>query len=407
MKILIANWVYNWGSTGYILRDLKNGLTCFGWDVRTACGANRGEADDCVFIFSSKKQMAFYQKMSRIGWPRFAGSPIGTYRLIRYIQREQPDIVHLHLMHCGCLNLYKILHYLSSHQIKTVITHHAELYYTGGCGHSYSCNKFINEECHSCPQKQWATGAHFFGCPHRHWKKMKNAFESFSKQNLYFTAVSPWVKQRMSLSPITNNIPCNVVMNGIDVSIFKPKKGYKTICNKFWGSNKFVLHVTATFDPLDKENLKGGYYVMEIARRMPNIIFVVVATEYRNCESLPSNVYFWGKAKDQLELSELYSQASVTLLTSKRETFSMICAESLCCGTPVVGFMAGGPESIAIPQYSSFVDYPNLDAIQMAMNDMLQRDMNSIEIAEQAQSLYSINSMTEGYINVYQKLLTE
>lgn len=407
MKILIANWVYNWGSTGYILRDLKNGLSSLGWDVRTACGVNRGKADDSVFVFSSDRQMTFYQKLTRIGWLKFAGSSVGTYRLIQYIKKEQPDIVHLHLMHCGCLNLYKLFRYLSKNQIKTVVTHHAELYYTGGCGYSYSCKKFINEECRSCPQKRWATGAHLFGRPHLLWKKMKSAFDSFSTQNLHFTAVSPWVKQRMSLSPLTNKFSCDVVMNGIDITIFKPKTDNENISRRLGNNKKFVLHVTAVFDPLDKENIKGGYYIAEIANRMPDVFFVVVATGARNCDNLPSNVYFWGKAKNQLELSELYSQASLTLLTSKRETFSMICAESLCCGTPIVGFKAGGPESIALPQYSSFVDNPNLEALQIALTDMLQRTFSKIEIAELAQSIYSVNSMAKGYINVYQKLLSK
>jgi glycosyltransferase involved in cell wall biosynthesis len=39
----------------------------------------------------------------------------------------------------------------------------------------------------------------------------------------------------------------------------------------------------------------------------------------------------------------------------------MIVAESLCCGTPVVGFKAGGPESIAIDDYCVFVQF--LDSI--------------------------------------------
>ncbi len=34
----------------------------------------------------------------------------------------------------------------------------------------------------------------------------------------------------------------------------------------------------------------------------------------------------------------------------------MVTAESLCCGTPVVGFTAGGPESIAIDAFSNFVE---------------------------------------------------
>ena len=407
MKILISNWVYNWGSTGFILRDLKTGLVEHGWQVVTVCGVNKGEEDSSVFCISTPYKMTLYRKLIRFGRPKLSGSSMGTRLFISIIEKERPDIVHLHLLHSGSLNLYELLHYLGKNHIKTVVSHHAELYYTGGCSHSYECTRFINEECHSCPQKKWASGAYIFGRPHLLWKKMKFAFDSFSGKDLFFTAVSPWVKQRMSLSPITNHFSCEVVMNGVDVSIFRPKKERESIYKRLGNNTGYILHVTAMFDPLDMESIKGGCYVVEMARRMPNFVFVVVATGYRNCDDLPTNVYVWGKAKNQSELSELYSQAKVTLLTSKRETFSMICAESLCCGTPVVGFKAGGPESIALPQYSTFVDNPNIGELQTALNDMLQKEIDGIEIAKQAQSAYSLDSMTEGYISVYQKLMSE
>ena len=53
--------------------------------------------------------------------------------------------------------------------------------------------------------------------------------------------------------------------------------------------------------------------------------------------------------------------ANLTILTSQFETFSMVCAESLCSGTPVVGFKAGAPEQISIQQYSEFVEYGKID----------------------------------------------
>ena len=41
----------------------------------------------------------------------------------------------------------------------------------------------------------------------------------------------------------------------------------------------------------------------------------------------------------------------------------MVTAESLCCGTPVVGFKAGAPEQIAIKEFSEFVEYGDLNFI--------------------------------------------
>ena len=43
-----------------------------------------------------------------------------------------------------------------------------------------------------------------------------------------------------------------------------------------------------------------------------------------------------------MRLAEYYSLVDVTVITSFHETFSMVVAESLSCGTPIVGFKAGG-----------------------------------------------------------------
>ena len=108
---------------------------------------------------------------------------------------------------------------------------------------------------------------------------------------------------------------------------------------------------------------KGGWYFVELAKRMPQYQFCIVASTYSDIDNLPLIILFWGRTNGQKELAELYNRADVTVLTSRRETFSMVTAESLCCGTPIVGFKAGGPESIAIPTYSEFVDQGDLDAL--------------------------------------------
>ncbi|MEG1886420.1 MAG: glycosyltransferase, partial [Alistipes sp.] len=122
-------------------------------------------------------------------------------------------------------------------------------------------------------------------------------------------------------------------------------------------------------------------------------------------DQLPPNVYLWGRAASQQELATLYSLAKVTVLVSKRETFSMICAESLCCGTPVVGFKAGGPETISIPDYSEFVAYGDMDLLKNATIKMLHHTSNPDYIAQQAHQRYAKETMTDRYIQIYQQLL--
>jgi len=112
-----------------------------------------------------------------------------------------------------------------------------------------------------------------------------------------------------------------------------------------------------------------------------------------------------GNLSDQALLAQYYSMANVTLLTSKRETFSMILAESLCCGTPVVGWKAGGPESIALKEYCHFSEQGDLDGLEQDMQRMLKEDIEKEEVAGRAETVYGAEAMYSGYKNIYDSLL--
>lgn len=81
----------------------------------------------------------------------------------------------------------------------------------------------------------------------------------------------------------------------------------------------------------------------------------------------------------------------------------MVTAESLCCGTPVVGFLAGGPESIAIEKFSTFVEYGDLNAIKESICKIIianiQKRMLSVK-----QKIYANSTMLSNYLSIYNSL---
>ena len=91
----------------------------------------------------------------------------------------------------------------------------------------------------------------------------------------------------------------------------------------------------------------------------------------------------------------------MTLLLSFRESFSMVTAESLCCGTPVVGFKAGAPETISILEYSEFVDYGDTDTLKNVLYKWLAIDINMDAVSKIAVLRYDAERMYEGYLNYY------
>lgn len=346
MKVLQINCVFKKGSTGKIVNDIHTELKKQNIESVVCYGRGTRVDESNVYKFCTEFGANVHTAVIRTGLIlNYGGSFFSTNKLIGIIKKERPDIVHVHCINGSCVNIYKLFTFLATNNIKTVITHHAEFYYTGSCEHAYECRQFMNNEgCKHCARPFATTRSKTWDNSARAWKRMNKVINKFRYEKILFTAVSPWLKERSALSSIVNRYRCEVVMNGVDTSIFYRKITTDIISEKYrkhFASK--VLFVGAHFNPLAKEDNKGGWYIIELAKKMPDVLFIVVALRATNQIELPDNVILWGAARNQQELASLYCSVNITLITSKRETFSMVCAESLCCGTPVVGFKAGGP----------------------------------------------------------------
>ena len=168
-----------------------------------------------------------------------------------------------------------------------------------------------------------------------------------------------------------------------------------------------VLYVTACFYGDRPE--KGSEQLLRLAEQMATepVVFAVAGDHVPNVV-VPSNVVLLGRIADQRELAQLYSAADLTLITSRRETFSMPVAESLCCGTPVVGFRAGGPESIALQEYSAFTAFGDVKSLAEAIREKwlcFKNPERAQMIRAAAQQCYGKAVMAQQYISIYEELI--
>lgn len=402
MKILQINCVYKVGSTGKIVDSIGDVLRSEGHDVFTCYGIGAHHYDD----YSQKICSDLEHKVNSL-WARISGIPYGGWHLsnnkfIGIVKQYHPDVVHVHCVNAFTINVYHLLKYLARKNIKTVVTLHAEFFHTGSCSHAYDCEKW-KKGCHHCAVYRQETASWFFDRSHAAWKKMFKAFQHFNLSNITITAVSPWLSERAKQSAILGQFNIVYVPNGVNTNVFHHRTNKDLIHKEQY--NKVVLFVTPCFS-LRETDLKGGRYVPIMAKQHPDYKFMVVASRNEGIiGDKPANIQLWGKAKSQEELAQLYSEADVTILFSKRETFSMVTAESLCCGTPVVGFKAGGPESIALQKYSSFVEYGDVQALSDTLDQCLDTTYDKSEISKKAISSYSEKNMANSYFNVYKRLL--
>lgn len=403
MKILQVNVVYKQGSTGKIIYDIHRGLQKN--DIESVICYGRGQKLDEANVYKTSSEVLAKINVlrARISGLQYNGSFIATNKLISIIKREKPDVVHLHCINGYFVNVYRLIHYLKKKNINTVLTLHAEFMYTGSCGYSIDCKKWMKSTgCKKCPIIKDATNSYFFDRTHTAWEKMKKAFDGFD--NLIVASVSPWLMDRAKQSIILSDKKHCTVLNGIDTSnVFHPWDFEHLKKEHGIRNEKVLLHVTASFT----SEIKGGKYIIKLAERLKdkNIKIIVVGNKDKSLD-LPSNIIDVGRITDQKELAAYYSMADITVLTSKRETFSMVCAESLACGTPVVGFKAGAPEQITLPEYSEFVEYGDIDELDRVISRWIDSKYLLLkDIAIKSMEFYSKEKMCKEYKGLYDIIL--
>ncbi len=404
MKIMHIN-CSDHGSTGKIIQQIAMAAQERDWESVLCVPRIRIHNNSIrTYSCSMRYEQGVYKRFCYFGALRYGFAPLSTIKIINKIKAEQPDIVHLHSINCNMVNIYRLLRFLKKNKIPTVITNHAEFFYTGSCAHANECQQWVNG-CRNCPSLYSATLSKTVDRTAYAWKKMKNAFSSFEPKMTQIVSVSPWVNERSQKSVFLGKLPNMTIKNGIDTSVFRLMED-TGIREKYHipREKKIVLHVTAQFTS-NIEHPKGGYYILKLAEFFKDVTFVIIGPCHEEI-TYPDNVIYIGKVFDQTELARIYNIADLTVLTSRRETYSMPVAESLCCGTPVVGFCAGGPESIALKQYTEFVDYGDEAALKNAVKNWLsfKNNTNYALIAEKANIEYSSNKMATEYLSVYERI---
>ena len=402
MRIMQVNVVYPKGSTGKIVKDIHTQLIENNHESIVCYGRGDNVSEPKAYKIAPEFIMKLQSLRAKITGYAYAGCYYSTYNLINLIKNERPNVVHLHCINGYMVNIFKLLEYLKKNNIPTVLTLHAEFMYTAGCGHALDCGKW-KTGCGNCPQNGTGRPASkIFDRSAEEWKLMNRAFHGFN--NLIITSVSGWLHDRAKQSPFFLDKTMKIVLNGIDTEdVFKPT-GYTELKKRYClQDEKIILHVTANF----KDPIKGGKHVIEIAERLKDEKIKIFIVGFSGDDSkLPSNIIAISKVGDQRELAAFYSMADLTVLTSVKETFSMICAESLACGTPVVGFEAGAPETITIKEFSKFVKQGDLGLLEKAIiNNLDTKAKYGEDISKKAAQVYSKENMYNEYHNIYRGLI--
>jgi putative colanic acid biosynthesis glycosyltransferase len=349
MRVLQINIVYARGSTGHITETLHKEYLKQGIDSYVLFGRGPKQTDKRVIRCSYLLEAKLWRFISLFTGNIYGGVPFSTLHVKHLIKKLHPNVVHLQCINGNMVNIYSLMNWLKKKKIKTILTHHAEFMYTGGCGFAM-CDKW-KAKCEHCPHKKEIFGKFSADRSNSNFKRYQKTFGGFDLlTNVY---VSPWLQKEASLSPILQHAKGFVILNPIDTAVFNP-----TAAESLPAALQNQKYV---FLPISKFGVanKGTNFIDTIADRIgeSGLLLAVAGAPDGYCFS-SKNVLNLGFISSPSVMATLYRNAKCTLILSKVESFSMPVAESLCCGTSVAGFKAGGPESYANPEFACFVD-PN------------------------------------------------
>lgn len=400
MKIMLIDVNYRINSTGKIMYDLHSGFNKLGHEVIVSYGRGPNFNDANVVKHSLKLEVYFHALRTRILGYVGQGSEFATNKIIKQIKQFNPDIINIHTLHGYHLHIYKLLRYIKRTNRNLVLTLHDTTTFTGKCGHTFECEKWLTE-CNKCPQKKEYPKVLFFDRTKKEFGIKKEIFSDFSR--LRIISVSNWLAEQARKSVILRNNHIDVVYNGLDEDVFRYR--YKQSLRDSIASDteKIVLHVTPNFD----DPLKGGKYVIKFAEKVKSAKIIIIGNK-EHIPNLPKNIIQIGRTENQIQLAEYYSIADFLLLTSSKETFSMVTAEALSCGTRVIGFEAGAPSEIAPDGYGFFGKYGDIDGLVELYEDLVSNKVSSFsrsECSEYAKNTFTRSKMVKEYLGVYNLLL--
>lgn len=392
MKVLLLDVNCKNSSTGNIVYSLYTYLNRTGNEAAVCYGRGEAIQEKNIFKFGIDLETYFHALMTRITGYTGCFSFFSTRRLIKFIDRFQPDVVHIHELHAYFINIKPIIKYLKKKHIKTVMTLHCEFAYTGKCGHSLDCEQW-KTGCYQCPYLKEYVSTLYFDRTKYMWKEKQVLFSDFDE--LVVVTPSKWLAARAEQS-ILSKSRIHVIHNGIDTSCFHLRET-KDLRKKLGISeNEKIILALAPNLMLDS---KGGKYVIELAKKMKEHRFILIGVHGEE-QKFIDNMIINGPIYDKNLLAKYYSLADVFVICSEKENFPTTCLEAQCCGTSVVGFDTGGVAETLVTE-NMLVPYKEVDLLVESISRVLEQKFSKELISQAGCQKYSEEAMCSQYLKIY------
>lgn len=159
---------------------------------------------------------------------------------------------------------------------------------------------------------------------------------------LQLVGCSKWICEEAKKG-IFSNYNIETIYNGIDISVFRPRKNCIRKDNDI-GNNFLIMGMANKW--VTEENIG----ILKLVSALPKTNLMIIgctADQKKKIMGIDKNIITVGFINDRIKLAEYYSAADVFINLTHADTLPTVNMESICCGTPVITYNScGSPELI-------------------------------------------------------------
>ena len=360
MKVVQIN-TFPYKSTGTIMMNIHKCLQKNDVESYVAWGRGRKSENEYEIFMNDKIGVYWHGLYTRVTDKTGFASKRSTKRLLKKLDEIKPDIVHLHNIHGYYINIEMLFNYLKENKIKTVWTLHDCWAFTGHCAYftCVNCNKW-KDECHDCPQLNTYPISYNDNSKWNYDKKK----DLFTGLNLTIVTPSQWLAELVK-SSFLNDYDVEVINNGIDTEIFKPRK---SDFRKKYGleDKKIILGVASEWT--ERKGLKDFIELSKLIDK--DEIIVLVGLNDKQIKNLPNNIIGIKRTENAIQLAEIYTAADVYFSPSIEETFGMTILESIACGTKSIVYKGTAMEELVNEDNGFCIDIGDLNFVSKTIKEV-------------------------------------
>lgn len=397
MIVLQINTAVNSGSTGRIAEDIGKMLLESGHKSYIAYGRNDAKSDSIKIKIGGRISVYLHVLLTAIFDRHGFGSYIATKKLVRTIERINPDVILLHNLHGYFLNIRVLFSYLQRVNKPVVWTLFDCWSFTGHCTYfdDISCDKW-EIECRKCPKISKYPRS-FYDNSKMNYIDKKKLFLSIS--NLTLVTHSQWLANVVGKS-FFSSLPIIVTPSATSLSIFKPTED----CNKIENGRKIILGVANPWS--ERKGLNDFIALQEILSSDFYTIVLIGLTD-NQIKNLPTGIKGINKTESILDLAKWYNKAFVFVNPTYQDNFPTTNIEALGCGTPVITYNTGGSPEAIDPHTGVVVPKGDINALKFAIEQIEKMDYEllSIKCRERAELLFDKNKRFKDYLKLVENLV--